>query len=105
MRRVALAAILTVLLAGVPAQRLVISIETPARLFVGASEEVAVRVDQAGRARPVDFTMIAEQTGEADRPHAVAARAGAAASKPAITIAQSPAARTPGPLFQLRPIH
>jgi uncharacterized protein (DUF58 family) len=72
-----IAAIFVDVLAGVPARRLVISIETPARLFVGASDEVAVRVDQAGRARPVDFTMIAEQTGEADRPHAVAARAGA----------------------------
>src|SRR5258708_9981469 len=50
-----LAAIFVDVLAGVPARRLVISIETPARLFVGASEEVAVLVGQAGGCPSVPF--------------------------------------------------
>ena len=71
-----LATIVGDMLASVPASRLVISIETPARLFVGAVGEVEVRVDQNARVRPVEFTMLAEQTGQADRPRPVVAQAG-----------------------------
>jgi uncharacterized protein (DUF58 family) len=60
----------------IPASRLSISVETPARLFVGATGEVVVRVDQTGAPRPIDFGMIAEYRGEVDWPRPVVASPG-----------------------------